>query len=73
MANIFNDYFTAIADGIGFNDPISAGYENDAVLITMIAKNDVHPSIIAIKKALHTDNSFTFTNVMVNEKYNLLM
>ena len=73
VTNIFNDYFTAIADGIGFNDPIPAGYENDAVLVTMIAKYDVHPSIIAIKKALPTGNSFTFTNVMVNEKYNLLM
>ena len=73
MANIFNDYFTAIADGIGFNDPIPAGYQNDAALIIMIAKYDDHLSIIAIKKALPTGNSFTFTNVMMNEKYNLLM
>ena len=39
VANVFNDYFTAIADGIGFNDPISSAYENDAELKTMIAKN----------------------------------
>ena len=32
-----------------------------------------HLSIIAIKKALPTGNSFSFTNVMVNETYNLLM
>ena len=38
VANIFNDYFTVIADGIGFNDPIPSGYENDAVLKTMTAK-----------------------------------
>ena len=73
MANVFNDYFTAIADGIGFNDHIPSGYENDAVLKTMIAKYDDHPSIIAIKKALPMANSFTFTNVTVNETYNLLM
>ena len=73
MANIFNDYFAAIADGIGFNDPIPSGYENDAVLKTMIARYDDHPCIIAIKKALPTGNSFSFTNVTVNETYNLLM
>ena len=69
VANIFNDCFTAIADGIGFNDPIPVGYENDAVLKTMIAKYDDHPSIITIKKALPMGNSFTFTNVTVNETY----
>ena len=67
VANVFNDYFTAIADGIGFNDPIPSGYANDAVLKTMIAKYDDHPSIIAIKKALPMGNSFTFTYVTVNE------
>ena len=73
MANIFNEYFTAIADWIGFNDPIPSCYENDAVLKTMIARYDNHPSIIAIKKALPTGNSFSFTNVTVNETCNLLM
>ena len=63
----------ANADGIGFNDPIPSGYENYAVLKTMIAKYDDHPSIIARKKALPMGNSFTFTNVTVNETYNLLM
>ena len=50
VANIFNDYFAAIGDGIGFNDHIPAGCENEAVLKTMIAKYDDHPSIIAIKR-----------------------
>ena len=73
VANIFNDYFTAIADGIGFNDSIPAGYENVAVLKTMIAKHHDHPSIIAMKQALPMGNSFSLTNVTVNETYNLLM
>ena len=30
VVNIFNDYFTARADGIGFNDPIPGDYETDA-------------------------------------------
>ena len=54
VANIFNVYFTAIADGIGFDDPIPPGYENDDVLRTMIAKHDTHPSIIAVK--MHCPN-----------------
>ena len=35
VANIFfNNHFTAIADRIGFNDPIPSDYENDALLKT---------------------------------------
>ena len=49
VVNIFNEYFTAIADEIGFDDPIRSGYENDHVLRAMIAKYDNHPSIITIK------------------------
>ena len=52
VANIFNDYFTAIADEIGFDDPIPSGYENDDVPRAMRAKYDNHPSIITIKKFL---------------------
>ena len=44
VANIFNNYFTAMADGIGFNDPIPSGYDK-----IMIAKYDDHSSILAIK------------------------
>ena len=54
----------------GSMTPFLAGFENDAVFKTMIAKYDDHPSIIAIKKALPMGNSFTFTNVTVNETYN---
>ena len=72
VANIFNEYFTAIADEIGFNDPIPSGYENDDVLRAMIAKYDNHPSIITIKNSLPDGNFFAFTNVTVNEIYNML-
>ena len=73
VANIFNEYFTAIADEIGFDDPIPSGYENDDVLRAMIAKYDNHPSIITIKNSLSDGNFFAFTNVTVNEVYNMLM
>ena len=66
VANIFNEYFTAIADEIGFDDPIPSGYENDDVLRAMIAKYDNHPSIITIKNSLPDGNFFAFTNVSVN-------
>ena len=71
MANIFNDYFTAIANGIGLNYPIPSGFKND-VFKTMISKYDEHPSIIAIKRRCPRVIP-TFTTVTVNETYNLLM
>ena len=73
VANIFNEYFTAIADEIGFDDPIPSGYETDDELRAMIAKYDSNPSIITIKNSLSDGNFFTFTNVTVNEIYNMLM
>ena len=45
VANILNHYFTAIADGIGFNDPIPSGYGNDDMLKTMVAIYDDHTRI----------------------------
>ena len=39
----------------------------------MIAKYDNNPSIIAIKYSLSDGNFFTFSNVTVNEIYNMLI
>ena len=43
------------------------------MLRAMIAKYDNHPSIITIKNSLPDGNFFAFTNVTVNEIYNMLM
>ena len=49
------------------------GIHRGPMLKTMIARYDDHPSIRAIKNALPTGNSFSFTDVTANETYNLLM
>ena len=73
VANIFNKYFTDIADKIGFNDPIPVDYRNDDVFWSMVSKYDNHPSIIAIKGNISGSMSFEFSKVTVNELYNILV
>ena len=53
VVKIFNEYFNQIASDIGFNDPIPDSYADDDVLLSFIAKYNSHPSIIAIKSAVH--------------------
>ena len=60
VAKIFNEYFTGIAPDFGFNDPIPGDYGEDDVLISLIAKYDNHPSIIAIQSAVLEHGTFEF-------------
>ena len=54
--------------------PIPAGYENDAVLKTVIAICDDYTNKYnSNKKVLPVGSSFTSTDVTVNETYKLLM
>ena len=66
VADIFKNYFSKIAEGLGFNDPIPNDYHDDDVLLSAIKKYDRHPSITAIKSALKCQHSFCFaeTNTM---------
>ena len=66
MAQIFNEYFTKIASGVGHNDPIPDDYNNDDVLIALIAKYDSHPSILSIKSSLPEHGTFEFKHVDMN-------
>jgi hypothetical protein len=61
LCNLFNDYFTHIAQDIGINDPISP---NDTVN-SIIADYENHPSIELIKQNIeHPDNvKFQFHHV----------
>ena len=36
VADIFNNYFSKIAEGLGFNDPIPNDYHDDEVLLSAI-------------------------------------
>ena len=73
MAKIFNEYFTGIASDIGFNDPIPDDYGKDEVLISLIAKYDNHPSIIAIQSAVLEHGTFEFEQVDINQIYQILV
>ena len=69
----FNEYFTGIASDIGFNDPIPDDYGKDEVLISLIAKYDNHPSIIAIQSAVLEHGTFEFEQVDINQIYQILV
>ena len=60
VVKIFNEYFNQIASDIGFNDHIPDSYADDDVLLYFIAKYNKHPSIIAIKSAVHEYGIFEF-------------
>ena len=48
VANVFNRYFTEIAQGIGFNDLLPDEYYEKSTMTTLISKYDSHPSIMII-------------------------
>ena len=73
MAKIFNEYFTQIASDIEFNDPIPNDYDNDDVLISLIAKYDKHPSITAIKAVPLEHGTFEFKHVDINQVFEILV
>ena len=73
VCNVFNKYFTALADDIGFSDPIPDNFSDDAVLNDMCSKYDAHPSIRAIKsKMAHFSLHFSFTLVNDHTMYKVL-
>ena len=60
VVKIFNEYFNQIASDIGFNDPVPDNYAAADVLLSFIAKYTKHPSIIAIKSAVHEYGIFEY-------------
>ena len=72
VADIFNKYFSKIAEGLGFNDPTPNDYHDDDVLLTAIKKIRQPPSIIAIKSALKCQHSFCFAETDASGVYRIL-
>ena len=69
VADVFNRYFTEIAQGIGFNDdPILHDYYEKSTMATLISKCDFHLSIIAIKRNISSGQ-----NVALFEIYHMLI
>ena len=73
VAEIFKEYFTKTASDIGFNYPIPDDYDNDDVLIYLIAKYDKHPSITAIKSVPLEHGTFELKHVDINQVYEILV
>ena len=73
VADVFNRYFTEIAQGIGFNDPIPHDYYEKSTMATLISKYDSHPSILAIKRNISSGQNFNFRNVAPFEIYHMLI
>ena len=44
VADIFNHYFSKIAEGLGFNDPIPNDYHDDDVLLSAIKNTTATPA-----------------------------
>ena len=72
VAKTFNEYFIQIASDICYNNPIPYDYDNDDVLIALIAKYNSHPSILSIKSSLPEHGTFEFKNVDIHEIYQIL-
>ena len=73
VANALNRYFTAIALGISFNDPIPYDYNEKSTMTTLISKYDSHPSIITIKRNVSRGQNLNFENVAPFEIYDMLI
>ena len=73
VADIFNNYFSKIAEGLGFNDPFPNDYHDDDVLLSAIKKYDSHPSVIAIKSAYKCQHSFCFAETDAIDVYRILI
>ena len=72
MADVFKNYFSKIAECLGFNDPIPNDYHDDDVLLSSMKKYDSHPSIKAIKSALKCQHSFCFAETDASDVYRIL-
>ena len=60
ICEIFNSYFTSVANNIGFDDNIPPDFYTDDGFSAMINKHDQHPSIVKIRENVSTDLMFDF-------------
>ena len=60
ICEIFNSYFTSVANNIGFDDNIPPDFYTDDRFSAMINKHDLHPIIVKIRENVSTDLMFDF-------------
>ncbi len=61
VCDVFNTYFSTIAETIGQPDQICM--ENEDYLNAIFERHKNHPSVIAIKENCHAENEFSFETV----------
>ena len=66
ICDVFNDYFTHVADSIGFADKIPDEYMDGELMNYIKLKYANHPSIIAIKQ-INIPSTFHFVNITEEE------
>ena len=71
VCDVFNHYFTHVADTICFNDKIPSNVMNDELINLITLKHSNHPSVIAIKQQNIT-SSFHFPNTTEDEVRKLI-
>ena len=60
ICEIFNTYFTSVANNIGFDDSIPPDFYTEDGFSAMINKHSLHPSIVKIKENISSDFMFNF-------------
>ena len=60
ICEIFNTYFTSVANNIGFDDNIPPDFYTEDGFSAMINKHCLHPSIVKIKESISSDIMLNF-------------
>ena len=63
ICKISNDYFTCVANNIGFDDTIPTDCHTDAGFSSIINKYCRHPSIVEINKNILNKTLFQFEGI----------
>ena len=63
ICKIFNDYFTCVANNIGFDDTIPTDYYTDVGFSSIINKYCRHPGIVKINENTLNKTSFQFERI----------
>ena len=71
MCNIFNAYFSSIAQNIGFNDVLPEIISGESVS-NMISKYDNHPSVQDIKINMNIKKIPEFNEISVQDVLNTI-
>ena len=67
ICEIFNTYFTSVANNIGFDDSIPPGFDTEDGFSNMITKHYRHSSIVKIRENISCNSVFDFQCVSASD------